>query len=101
MISNSIRFNREQFLSILRTDKYEKGIATSDERGNPIVEKEGYCVCAIMVHEFGPSYKDAREALGLSGKDCTYIQRELNDTNLSFIEIADILEQNNFKRCLS
>jgi hypothetical protein len=92
--------NRKKFLRALRSGKYTKGVAASDKKtGKPIVEIEGYCACAVMVHECGGSgmnYKDAREALGISAKDCTYIQTKLNDTKLTFPQIADKIEQQIF-----
>lgn len=91
--------NRNKFLQVLRSGEYTKGIATSDKKtGKPIVEIEGYCTCAVMIHEFSKrfNYKEAREALGLTGEDCAYIQTQLNDTDLTFPEIADRIEKEVF-----
>ena len=100
----SVDRNRKKFLKVLRSGKYKKGIATSDKKtGRPIVKLEGYCVCAVMVHEFGGmekgtgAYKIARDALGINGKDCSYIQTQLNDTKLTFPQIADRIENEIFK----
>lgn len=94
--------NREKFLNALRSGKYVKGVATSNRKtGKPIVKIEGYCACAVMVHECGGSEMDytlAREALGITGKDCTYIQTKLNDTKLTFPQIADRIEKEIFNK---
>lgn len=92
--------NRKKFLSVLRSGKYIKGDATSDKKtGKPIVKIEGYCACAVMIHEFSTrfNYKEAREALGLTSNDCKYIQSQLNDTDLTFSQIADRIETEVFK----
>lgn len=92
--------NRMQFLNALRSDKYVKGVATSDKQGKPVVVVEGYCACAVMIHELSPikmNYREAREALGIKGKDCTYIQTQINDTDLTFHQIADRIEKEIFK----
>lgn len=91
--------NRRKFLLALRSGKYIKGGATSDKKGKPVVVLDGYCACAIMIHELSPvefNYKFAREALGITGKDCAYIQTQLNDTPLTFPEIADRIENEVF-----
>jgi hypothetical protein len=98
--TKEIKINRVKYLKALRSGKYKKGCTKSDEKGNPIVETkeddEGYCACAIMNHLFDPggrtSTLKAREALGITGKDCGYIQKDLNDSPLSFNEIADKIE---------
>lgn len=101
----SINENRELFLSELRSGKYKKGTIRSDEKGFPIIESpednDGCCACGLMVMLF-PSPTDrghlnhARKQLGLTAKDCRYIQQELNDTTLSFIQIADIIDKEVF-----
>lgn len=97
--STNIEKNRARFLKVLRSGKYTKGIATSDKKGKPIVKVDGYCACAVMVHEFGGTdvgaYTIARKRLGLTGKDCTFIQI-LNDTKLTFPQIADRIEKEVF-----
>lgn len=98
----NISENRIKLLNALRSNKYQKGIATSNKKtGKPIVIVEGYCACAVMIHELSPikmNYREAREALGIKGKDCTYIQQKLNDSDLSFSEIADRIESDIFNR---
>lgn len=98
--------NRKLFLNELRSGKYKKGTIRSDEKGNPIIESpednDGYCACAIMNHLFDPkgntSTLKARKALGITGKDCEYIQHDLNDSPLTFNEIADRIEKEIFKK---
>jgi len=101
-----IETNRDRFLIELRTQKYRKGCIKSDETtGKPIFEKpgdeDGWCACAIMTHMFSPvkfSPSEATKALGLTPKECKYIQQELNDTDLTFDEIADRISKELFKR---
>lgn len=96
-----IKKNREKFLKALRSEKYPKGVATSDDKGRPIVTVEGYCACAVMVHELSPQkldYADARRALGIKGADCKYIQEQINDTDLTFPQIADRIEKEVFNK---
>jgi len=96
---------RNTFLSELRSGKYTKGCIKSDEKtGKPIFEKESdyaentACACAIMGNLFGelPSGKislpKATEALGLTTKDCRFIQREINDRDSTLEEDAEIIE---------
>lgn len=98
--------NRQDFLNALRSGKYKKGTILSDENGFPIInsegDDEGYCACAIMIDRFvrlggKHNFKQAREALGITAKQCKYIQTELNDTELTFLEIADQIELKIFK----
>lgn len=101
IVDNSeIDKNRKLFLSELRSGKYHKGTIRSDLKGNPIVEckdDEGSCACAIM-HDLFFEYKGTKrsrnylEALDLTPKECRFIQQELNDSPLSFNEIADQIE---------
>jgi hypothetical protein len=98
-ITTDIDKNRHKFLSALRSGKYTKGVATSDSQGKPVVVIDGYCACAVMIHELSPvklNYRLAREALGITGKDCAYIQTQLNDTPLTFPQIADRIENEVF-----
>ena len=103
-----IKINRQIYLKELRSGKWKKGCTKSDEFGKPIIEtpedNDGSCACAIMLHLFSPdektSTKKARNALGLSGADCYFIQHCLNDSSLEFSQIADILERTVFRRKL-
>jgi hypothetical protein len=102
-----VDLNRRIYLAELRSGKWKKGCMKSDEKGNPIIEtpedNEGTCACAIMLHLFSPeeltSTTRARKALGISGHDCRFIQHCLNDNeNLSFPQIADIIEKTVFRK---
>lgn len=101
-----IERNRDRYLRELRSNKYKKGTIKSDYRGLPIIEtpedNDGMCACALMIHLFDPhattSTLKSRSALGISSKDCMYIQHELNDTTLNFSQIADIIEKEIFNR---
>jgi len=102
----TVKENRNLYLKELRSDKWKKGCMKSDEKGNPIIETpedaDGTCACAIMIHLFDPtsqtSTRRSREALGLTGNDCYFIQHCLNDSSLSFSQIADILEKTVFRK---
>jgi len=92
--------NRALVLSALRSGKYRKGTIKSDERGRPVVESEadeGWCACALM-HDLFFDYRGWKHkrafmvALNLKARQCRYIQQELNDTPLTFPEIADLIE---------
>jgi hypothetical protein len=98
-----IKRNREFFLEELRSGKYEKGTTVSDEKGNPVTDGEdnGYCACALMHDLFYnmdgvESDRNYLKALQLTTAQCRYIQKDLNDTLLSFPEIADRIEQEVF-----
>jgi len=100
-----VAINRADFLAALRSGKYGKGTTRSDERGRPIVESEqdnGWCACALM-HDLFFEYKGTQNhrnylrALGLTPVQCRYIQQELNDSPLTFPEIADRIEEEVFR----
>lgn len=100
-----ININRQIFLNELRSGKYKKGTTLSDEKGKPVFaegdDQEGYCACAVMLHLFSPlrfSTKEAMSELGLTSKDCQYIQQQINDTDLDFAGIADRIDNEVFKR---
>lgn len=105
-MNSEIQANRGKFLAALRSGTYKKGTMRSDDKGNPIIESQedndGYCACAIMNHLFDPcvmtSTAKARKALGITGEDCRHIQEDLNDTPLTFSEIADRIEADIFSR---
>lgn len=96
--------NRDAFLSALRSGEFKKGTTRSDVRGRPIVESpddEGYCACALM-HDLFFDYggvengRNYLRALDLSPSQCRFIQQELNDSPLTFEQIADRIEQEVF-----
>ena len=99
-----VEANRSAFLVALRSGDYKKGTTRSDERGRPVVEgeaDEGHCACALM-HDLFFEYdgvESARNylrALDLTPAQCRFIQRDLNDTPLTFDEIADRIEREVF-----
>jgi hypothetical protein len=101
----SIEHNRKVYLKELRSGKYKKGTILSDEKGNPVFlkeeDKDGSCACAIMHdlffnYEGTQDHKNFLKALGLTRKQCRYIQQNLNDSDLNFSEIADIIEKQIF-----
>jgi len=107
VLSQFILNNRLLFLSELRSGKYQKGTIKSDEHGKPIIVSEednnGYCCCAVMAHLFGQkpngklSLPQAIKALGITTKDCKFIQTQINDTPTSLFENADRIEKEIFK----
>lgn len=95
LLTVEVAANRRFFLSELRSGKYPKGTIRSDCRGRPIVESpsdHGWCACALMHDLFADQSGGYLRALGLSAKQCRYIQQDLNDTPLTFAEIADRIE---------
>lgn len=106
LTNEAISANRDLYLSALRTGGYKKGTIKSDDRGKPIIEtpedNDGCCACAIMINLFPkegkPNFLFARQSLGITGSDCRYIQQELNDTALTFPEIASRIETDVFKK---
>lgn len=100
MDKKRVKENRRKFLDELRSGKHKKGTITSDEKGKPIVngpDDEGCCACALMVTMFfndgdSPSEYNYRKSLNLTAQQCRFIQRDINDTPLTFPEIADRIE---------
>lgn len=96
----NIEKNRKLYLAELRSGKYKKGTILSDAKGRPIInskaDAEGSCACAIMLHLFDStattSTMKSRMAIGITGKQCQYIQEVLNDSDLTFEQIADRIE---------
>lgn len=116
-ITKEILHNRVDFLWSLRHDPHKKGAMRSDPNtGKPIfdneLQREGGCACGIMTEMFGQiegkghfgplngklSFKQAKEALGVTTADCQYIQEQLSDTPLTFPEIADRIEKDVFAK---
>lgn len=104
-MNTNILLNREIFLSELRSGKFKKGCIKSDEKGYPVFEKEsdkeGHCCCAVMVELFGGakhSIRAACKALGITSKDCAYIQNNINDNDSTLIENADRIEIEVFQK---
>jgi hypothetical protein len=107
-ITNQQQINRLKFLEELRSGIHKKGTIRSDERGMPVIETEadndGHCACAIFTEMFGDtgneklSIATACKAIGISTKECGYIQQKLNDTGLNFNQIADHIESEVFSK---
>jgi hypothetical protein len=97
--------NRNFFLSELTSGKYKKGTIISDEKGKPVIKSkadEGYCACALMhdlffYHEGTNNSRNYLKALALTPEKCRFIQHKLNDTELSFAEIAEEIKEKVFK----
>lgn len=106
MIKEQIELNRTKFLNELRYGPYKKGTIRSDNNGKPIInskdDDDGSCACSIMIHLFDPlsttSTMKSRKALKITAQECYYIQNELNDSPLTFPQIADRIEKEIFKR---
>jgi len=98
-----IAHNRQLFLSALRSGDYLKGPIETDARGRPVnPNAEGWCAVALahgLFHdpERPGSPLPMRAALGLSAHQFTVIQQEWNDSDLTFPEIADLIECQMFK----
>jgi hypothetical protein len=99
--------NREIYLKELRSGKWKKGCIKSDEKGYPIIETpeddDGACACGIIYHLFPKAngkctMLNARNSLGITRQDCDYIQYCLNDSPMTFPQIADILERTVFSK---
>jgi hypothetical protein len=101
---DEVEHNREFFLRALRSGQFTKGTTRSDERGRPVIETdadEGCCACALMcdlffVYDGVRSDRNYLRALNLTPRQCGFIQRDLNDSPLSFAEIADRIEREVF-----
>lgn len=91
--------NRKTFLSALRSGKYPKGpfIAGQDE---PPPGATGFCAVGLpytlLLHNKGP-VQGLRKVLGVTKQDLWQIQNEWNDSDLSFAQIADLIEHRIFK----
>lgn len=109
-MNDLIKNNRILYLAELRSGRNKKGTILSDSNGFPVINSEpdndGHCACAIFTEMFGStpgssklSISKATKAIGISPKECSYIQYKLNDTNLGFSEIADRIESEVFAMC--
>ncbi len=98
----TIKQNRATFLTALKSGQYKKGSFETDLRGRPInPDEEGYCAAGLAHTLFCDETRPnspipMRAALGLSPKQVTRIQQDWNDTDLTFIEIADLIEREMF-----
>lgn len=92
--------NRVIFLEALRSDKYEKGPFVSGQ-DEPPVGATGFCAVGLpytlFLHNKGP-VQALRKVLGVNKDDLWTIQNEWNDSDLTFPEIADLIEHRIFNR---
>lgn len=89
--------NRKIFLAALRSGKYPKGTTIADDKGRPVIQSEadeGFCAVGLIDTLFNPKYtsQDRLNALNLTQEQVTKIQREYNDSSLTFPQIADLIE---------
>lgn len=90
--------NRKIFLEALRSGKYEKGpfIEGQDE---PPRGATGFCAVGLpytlLLNNKGP-VQGLRKALGVTKRDLWQIQNEWNDSDLTFSQIADLIENRIF-----
>ncbi len=90
--------NRVLFLSALRSGLYPKGPIETDDKGRPTDPNAvGYCVVGLAYDLFHDDDKPGsplpmRKALGYSAAQFTRMQQEWNDSELTFVEIADLIE---------
>jgi len=102
-MSNEVQKNRALFLECLRSGRYVKGPIETDSRGRPIdPNAEGYCAVALahtlfLNNEKPDSPIPMRKALNLTPQQFTHIQQEWNDSELTFGEIADLVEREMFR----
>ncbi|HEU0020865.1 MAG TPA: hypothetical protein VFR55_04230 [Dehalococcoidia bacterium] len=98
----NIERNRALFLSALRSGEYPKGPIETDAKGRPVdPNAEGFCAVGLAHYLFfDPSRPKSpipiREALGLLPRQFARIQQEWNDSDLTFPEIADLIEREMF-----
>lgn len=97
-ISQEVEANRRRWMGALRSGQYKKGpIPKLDNRGRPAEPADGYCACAVLVHEFPDgTFSDAKKAVGVTSRQCSYIQAELSDKLETFEEVADRIESEIF-----
>jgi len=92
-----VSLNRSRWIFALRSGEFQKGpVPPTDEKGRPIGEHEGYCACAVLVHVMNDSFSEAKRKVGVTSKQCSYIQAELSDKLGTFEEVADRIESEIF-----
>ena len=90
--------NRQQFLAALRSGEYVKGPIETDDRGRPLdPAATGWCAVGLahtlfVDDDLPGSHAKMCAALGLTTVQLRKIQQEWNDTDLTFPEIADLIE---------
>ena len=95
-VSEEVQQNRDGFLGALRSGDYLKGPTETDEKGRPLdPQASGYCVAGLAYNLFGDgtgSPLPMRKALGLKPLQFTHMQQDWNDSDLTFPEIANLIE---------
>lgn len=90
--------NRKIFLDALRSGKYEKG-AFVPGQDEPPPGATGFCAVGLpytlLLHNRGP-VQGLRKVLGITKQDLWKIQNEWNDSDLTFPQIADLIEHQIF-----
>lgn len=95
---NTVVENRRIFLDALRSGKYEKGpfVLGQDE---PPPGATGFCAVGLpytlLLGNKGP-VQGLRKVLGVTKRDLWQIQNEWNDSDLTFKQIADLIENRIF-----
>ena len=90
--------NRQRFLSALRSGAYVKGPIETDDRGRPAdPDATGFCAVGLahtlfVDDDLPGSLSKMCAALGLTAVQFRQIQQEWNDSELTFPEIADLIE---------
>lgn len=98
-ISEVVQQNRCVFLDALRSGKYPKGpfVKGQDE---PPPGAEGFCAIGLpytlILDNKGPVMA-LTGALGLTRQQISKIQNEWNDSELTFSQIADLIESEMFE----
>jgi hypothetical protein len=98
--NSEVANNRNLFLNALRSGKYAKGpfVAGQDK---PPPGASGFCAVGLpytlLLHNKGP-VQGLRKVLGVTSKDLWTIQNEWNDSDLTFPQIADLIEHCIFSR---
>lgn len=95
--SEEIITNRRAWINALRSGEFLKGpVPEMDSKGKPIQDCEGYCACAVLVHVMNDSFPESKRKVGITSKQCAYIQAELSDKLDTFQEVADRIESDIF-----
>ena len=97
---STVAENRKIFLDALRSGEYKKGpfVKGQDE---PPPGASGFCAVGLpytlLLNNNGP-VQGLRKVLGVTAQDLWTIQNEWNDSDLTFPEIADLIESRIFSR---
>ena len=97
--TDTVISNRRIFLDALRSGKYEKGPFVKGQ-GEPPPGATGFCAVGLayaVVLDRKGSPQALIKALGISKKNLAKIQPDWNDTDLTFPQIADLIETEMFK----